>query len=78
MHHIIFESNLYVCECNFIFSSCFTYSTEHVTPQHKAVVFVVHMQKRKEVKTGQEDYQGWKRKDNVTVKYKETVKATYK
>ena len=49
---------------------------EHVTTQHKPVVFVVRMQKKTQTKTvGRRTVKWWRCKDDVAVKYKERVTA---
>ena len=51
---------------------------EHVTTQHKPVVFVVRMQKKKQTKTvGRRTIKCWRCKDDVVVVYKEQVKVRY-
>ena len=51
---------------------------EHVTTQHKPVVFVVRMQKKKQTKTvGRMTIKWWRCKDGVAVEYKERVTVKY-
>ena len=51
---------------------------EHVTTQHKPVVFVVRMQKKKQTKTvGRRTIKWWWCKDDVAVEYKERVTVKY-
>ena len=51
---------------------------EHVTTQHKPVVFVVRMQKKKQTKTvGRRTIKWWRCKDDVAVEYKERVTVKY-
>ena len=51
---------------------------EHVTTQHKPVVFVVRMQKKKQTKTvGRRTIKWWRCKDDVAVEYKERVMVKY-
>ena len=48
------------------------------TTQHKPVVFVVHMQKKKQTKTvGRRTIKWWRSKDDVAVEYKERMTVKY-
>ena len=52
---------------------------EHVTTQHKPVVFVLRMQKKKQTKNvGHMTIQWWRCKDDVAVEYMERVTVKYK
>ena len=51
---------------------------EHVTTQHKPVVFVVWMEKRREVKSrGRFIIRLWKCRGNIVVEHKERMRARY-
>ena len=52
---------------------------EHVTTQHKPVVFVVRTQKKKQTKTVDRDFVFalWRCKDEVAGEYKEQVTVKY-
>ena len=51
---------------------------EHVTTQHKPVVFVVRMHKKKQTKTvGRRTIKWWRCKGDVAVEYKERVTVKY-
>ena len=55
-----------------------TMAGEHVTTQHKPVVSVVHMQKKKQTKTVCcKTIKWWRCKDNVAVEYKERATVKY-
>ena len=57
---------------------CKAEAGEHATTQHKPVVFVVHMQKKKQTKTvGRRTIKWWRCKDDVAVEYKEQVTVMY-
>ena len=57
---------------------CKAVAGEHVTTQHKPVVFVVRMQKKKQTKTvDRRTIKWWRCKDDVAVEYKERVTVKY-
>ena len=57
---------------------CKAVAGEHVTTQHKPVVFVLWMEKRREVKSRGEKIIRWgKCRGTVAVEYKERLRAKY-
>ena len=57
---------------------CKAVAGEHVTTQHKPVVFVVRMQKKKQTKSvGRRTIKWWRCKDEVAVEHKERMTVKY-
>ena len=57
--------------------NCKAVAGEHVTTQHKPVVFVVWMEKRREVKSKGQNIMWGKCRGNVVIEFKQRMRARY-
>ena len=86
-HNITYRSGQHKTELDLVIvrkqqlwkiKDCKAVAGEHVTTQHKPVVFVVCMQKKKQTKTVcRWTIKWWRCKDNVAVEYKERMTVKY-